>query len=40
VTRDGDGDDATLVIAFFEGPWRVGFVIDVPAASFSGREWE
>jgi hypothetical protein len=29
-----------LVVTFFGGPWRIGFVDDVPAASFSGREWE
>ena len=42
VTHDGDGDDAglvvalLLVVAFFGGPQRIGFVIDVPVASFSG----
>jgi len=43
--HDGDGDDAALVVAlllvvaFFEGPWQIEFV-EIPAVSFSGREWE
>ena len=43
MTRDGDGDDAALVVAlllvvafFGGGPRRIGFVVDVPVASFSG----
>jgi hypothetical protein len=46
VTREGDGDDAALVVAlllvvaFFGGPWRIRFINDFPAASFSGREWQ
>ena len=37
---EGNGNDAALVVVFFEGPRRVGFVVDVPEASFSGRQWE
>ncbi|KAF8813236.1 hypothetical protein BYT27DRAFT_7207007 [Phlegmacium glaucopus] len=46
MTHEGDGDDTVMVVAlllvvmFFEGPWGVGFVVDIPAASFSGQEWE
>jgi hypothetical protein len=40
VTCKGDGDDTALVVAFFEGPWRVGIVDDEPVASLSGQEWE
>ncbi|KAF8816187.1 hypothetical protein BYT27DRAFT_7278459 [Phlegmacium glaucopus] len=46
MTHEGDGDDTVMVVAlllvvmFFKGPWGVGFVVDIPAASFSGQEWE
>ena len=42
MTHDGDGDDAALVVVlllvvvFFGGPRQIGFVVDVPVASFSG----
>ena len=42
MTCDGDGDDTALVVAlllvvmFFGGLQRIGFVDDVPVASFSG----
>ncbi|KAF8817096.1 hypothetical protein BYT27DRAFT_7219331 [Phlegmacium glaucopus] len=43
MTHEGDGDDTVMVVAlllvvmFFEGPWGVGFIIDIPAALFSGH---
>ena len=42
MTHDGDGDDTALVIvlllvvAFFRGLQRIGFIVDIPVASFSG----
>ena len=42
MTCDGDGDDVALVVAlllvvaFFRGPRQIGFIVDVPVASFSG----
>ena len=41
MTRNGDGDDAALVVTlllvvvFFGGLRWIGFVVDVPVASFS-----